>query len=222
VVASPSWYTPSPVHGVHTVAVTAATYAPAQAWRASARAENRRFGPLSALRAHTKAPYKIYLHGEPLMPLKTPGAAQTMRLGPVAGGGRGPGREAFGARGAHRARVEVEVRLGHGRVVALYHRPSASCETRYIFDTSISEARTRPSPADHARRAALAGRGRGEEPGAAGRARRARVLVEVRAARWAARAGAGRTLRRVPPRRARHAGGRLQWGAGGNVSLSAM
>ena len=65
-VASPSWYTPSPVHGVHTVAGTAAAYAPAQAWRAAARAENHRFGPFSALRAHTKAPCKIDSHGKRL------------------------------------------------------------------------------------------------------------------------------------------------------------
>ena len=33
----------------------------------TARAGNRRFSPLSALRAHTKAPYKTYLHSKTLM-----------------------------------------------------------------------------------------------------------------------------------------------------------
>ena len=39
----------------------------------SARAGNRRFLLLSALRAHTKAPYKNDLHGKTLTALKRPG-----------------------------------------------------------------------------------------------------------------------------------------------------
>jgi hypothetical protein len=34
--------------------------------RSTARAENRRFGRLSALRAHTKTPYKIDFHRKTL------------------------------------------------------------------------------------------------------------------------------------------------------------
>jgi hypothetical protein len=45
---------------------------------ATARAGNRRFGPLSALRAHTKAPYKMDFHRKTLMALKRPGAARTV------------------------------------------------------------------------------------------------------------------------------------------------
>ena len=43
----------------------------------SARAGNRRFRPLSALRAHTKAPYKTDLHRKTLMALNRPGTART-------------------------------------------------------------------------------------------------------------------------------------------------
>ena len=44
----------------------------------TARAGNRRFWPLSALRAHTKAPYKTDLHSKMLMALKSPGTAWTV------------------------------------------------------------------------------------------------------------------------------------------------
>ena len=40
-------------------------------------AGNRRFRPLSALRAHTKAPYKTNLHRKTLMALNRPKAART-------------------------------------------------------------------------------------------------------------------------------------------------
>jgi hypothetical protein len=43
----------------------------------TARAGNRRFWLLSALRAHTKAPYKTDLHRKTLMALNRPGAART-------------------------------------------------------------------------------------------------------------------------------------------------
>ena len=45
---------------------------------ATARAENRRFQPLSALCAHTKAPYKMDFHGETLRVLNRPKAARTV------------------------------------------------------------------------------------------------------------------------------------------------
>jgi hypothetical protein len=44
----------------------------------SARAGKRRFWPLSALRAHTKAPHKTDLHRKTLMALNRPGAARTV------------------------------------------------------------------------------------------------------------------------------------------------
>jgi hypothetical protein len=43
----------------------------------TARAGNRHFRPLSALRAHTKAPYKTDLHRETPMALNRPGTART-------------------------------------------------------------------------------------------------------------------------------------------------
>jgi hypothetical protein len=43
----------------------------------SARAGHRRFWPLSALRAHTKAPYKTDLIWKTLRPLERPGRART-------------------------------------------------------------------------------------------------------------------------------------------------
>ena len=43
----------------------------------TARAGNRRFRLLSALRAHTKAPYKTDLHRKTLMALNRPGTART-------------------------------------------------------------------------------------------------------------------------------------------------
>ena len=42
------------------------------------RAEDRRFGPLSALRAHTKAPYKMDFHRKTLRALNRPEAARTV------------------------------------------------------------------------------------------------------------------------------------------------
>ena len=48
-----------------------------QAVRVPARAGNRRFCCLSALRAHTKTPYKMDFHRETLMALNRPGAART-------------------------------------------------------------------------------------------------------------------------------------------------
>ena len=46
------------------------------AWQ-SARAGNRRFGSLSALCAHTKAPYKMDFNRKTLMALNRPGTART-------------------------------------------------------------------------------------------------------------------------------------------------
>ena len=43
----------------------------------AARAENRRFGCLSALHAHTKAPHKTDLHRKTLTALNRPGTART-------------------------------------------------------------------------------------------------------------------------------------------------
>jgi hypothetical protein len=48
----------------------------------SARAANRRFWLLSALRAHTKAPYKIDLHWETLRALSRPWRARTVDVAP--------------------------------------------------------------------------------------------------------------------------------------------
>ena len=48
-----------------------------------ARAGNRRFGPLSALRGRTKAPYKIDLLRETRRALKRPGWARTFSPAPV-------------------------------------------------------------------------------------------------------------------------------------------
>ena len=56
---------------------------------APAQAGNRRFWPLSALRAHTKAPQKTDLLLETLRPLKRPGRARTSRRSPL---GLRPGR----------------------------------------------------------------------------------------------------------------------------------
>ena len=50
---------------------------------ASARAGNRRFRLLSALRAHTKVPYKIEFHRETLRALNRPKAAQTGARNPA-------------------------------------------------------------------------------------------------------------------------------------------
>jgi hypothetical protein len=47
---------------------------------ATARARNRRSGPLSALRAHTNAPHKTDLPWETLRPLNRPGQARTVRV----------------------------------------------------------------------------------------------------------------------------------------------
>ena len=47
--------------------------------RRTARVGNRRFGLLSALRSHTKAPYKIDLLWETLRVLKRPGRARTVQ-----------------------------------------------------------------------------------------------------------------------------------------------
>ena len=47
-------------------------------FRCAARAGDRRFWLLSALRAHTKAPYKTDLHRETLMALNRPGTARTV------------------------------------------------------------------------------------------------------------------------------------------------
>jgi hypothetical protein len=44
----------------------------------AARAGIRRFGSLSGLRAHTKAPYKTDLHRKTLMALNSPGTARTV------------------------------------------------------------------------------------------------------------------------------------------------
>ena len=47
---------------------------------ATARAGNRRFWQLSALRAHTKAPYKIDFHRKTLRALNRPKAARTVHV----------------------------------------------------------------------------------------------------------------------------------------------
>jgi hypothetical protein len=44
----------------------------------TARDGNRRFGPLSALRTHTKAPYKMDFNGKTLRALNRPGRARTV------------------------------------------------------------------------------------------------------------------------------------------------
>ena len=44
----------------------------------TARAGNRRFGRLSALHAHTKAPYRMDFHSKPLRALNRPKAARTV------------------------------------------------------------------------------------------------------------------------------------------------
>ena len=54
----------------------APAYSPRRRWR-TARAENRRFGLLSGLRAHTKTPGKNGLIWETLRALNRPGRAQT-------------------------------------------------------------------------------------------------------------------------------------------------
>jgi hypothetical protein len=54
----------------------------------TARARNHRFWRLSALRAHTKAPYKTDLHRKTLMTLNRPGTARTE--GAVVGGVQQP------------------------------------------------------------------------------------------------------------------------------------
>jgi hypothetical protein len=46
----------------------------------TARAGNRRFGPSSALRAHTKAPYKMDFNRKTLTALNRPGTARTVAL----------------------------------------------------------------------------------------------------------------------------------------------
>jgi hypothetical protein len=46
----------------------------------TARAGNRHFGPLSTLRAHTKAPYKMDFHRKTLRALNRPEAARTVRV----------------------------------------------------------------------------------------------------------------------------------------------
>jgi hypothetical protein len=44
------------------------------------RPENRRFWHLSALRAHTKAPYKMYFHRKTLRALNRPKAVRTVLM----------------------------------------------------------------------------------------------------------------------------------------------
>ena len=63
--------------------VEPAVHAAAQLQRpaATARAGNRRFGRLSALRTHTKAPHKTDLHRKTLMALNRPRTAQTEAQG---------------------------------------------------------------------------------------------------------------------------------------------
>jgi hypothetical protein len=56
----------------------------------TARAGNRRFGRLSALRAHTKTPYKTDLHRNTLMELNRPGTARTVPQHPADVEGEGP------------------------------------------------------------------------------------------------------------------------------------
>jgi hypothetical protein len=46
----------------------------------TARAGNRRFGPLSALRAHTKAPYKMDFNRKTLRALNGPGTVRTVAV----------------------------------------------------------------------------------------------------------------------------------------------
>jgi hypothetical protein len=64
--------------------------------RAAARAGDRRFGPLSALRAHTKAPYKTDLHRKTLRPLDRPwdGADSSIGASERESSGGSPARSA--------------------------------------------------------------------------------------------------------------------------------
>jgi hypothetical protein len=78
----------------------------------SDRAGNRRFGPLSALRAHTKAPYKIDYHRKTLMALNRPKAARTLAEDVVRGVRHDP----------------LEVRFG--RIDGLCHRSSTLYQIR--------------------------------------------------------------------------------------------
>ena len=83
-------------------AAAAASASPAGTPCPTARAGNRRFGPLSAVRAHTKAPYKIDFHKKTLRALNRPWAART------------DGQEAHA-----RARLrDSGDHLGFGRIVA--------------------------------------------------------------------------------------------------------
>jgi hypothetical protein len=69
-----------PPPAVTTLGATAASPATVSGGAAplTARAGNCRFGPLSALRAHTKAPYKMGFHRKTLRALNRPEAARTV------------------------------------------------------------------------------------------------------------------------------------------------
>jgi hypothetical protein len=68
-----------PAHAPASPAAIVARIASGEFFWRTARAGNRHFLPLSALRAHAKAPYKIDLLWEALMPLGRPWAARTVR-----------------------------------------------------------------------------------------------------------------------------------------------
>jgi hypothetical protein len=70
----------------------------------TARAGNRRFRRLSALRAHTKAPYEMDVHRETLRALNRPWAARTLELEEPAGHAA--------------ADPAVDQRVAHARVLA--------------------------------------------------------------------------------------------------------
>ena len=80
----------------------------------SARAENRRFWRLSALCAHTKAPYKTNLLRRTLRPLERPTMARTVQRVAAA---RGRGQDDR-LHAAHPRRAEAQRRAvrGHGHL----------------------------------------------------------------------------------------------------------
>ena len=80
----------------------------------TARADNRRFGLLNALRAHTEEPYKNDVLWRTLGPLKRPGLARTEQAGVGA------------ARGAEELRGEVAEPVEVPRAVGQHLRRASS------------------------------------------------------------------------------------------------
>jgi hypothetical protein len=111
----------------------------------SARAGNRRFWLLSALRAHTKAPYKTDLHRKTLMALKRPRAARTVEapaalhedLSPTGGAPRvartAPDLEVVGEVGGRRVRLEVALALRRAFITAGALAWPKRCQLAHAF-----------------------------------------------------------------------------------------